>query len=1096
MFGKFVSLDESTSKRKRFDVARILISTPVMEFISRPVTITIKGAQFKIKVTEEESTEHLFRLKSDYAFSNHEESEDSEAWSLGSNAQSEYGKEAYGIQGRSSHYVEEQDAMNVADDDVAFARWREEEKSVNQMEDEEDRKLKEKMESRVAVDVSQARNLNLDSLEVVPDSLMCLESQEAANGRDNKCQAEEEVRGSLERGEDDELTQRETDGPNEDGLAARNTQNSEKAFMGDPSGGRPDGPMAEMGPMAQNTDDNTKEDGLEPKNKRNIGKQMNTEETTGNFWKETDSDLGGTADWIDRANRQNLRSKPKRKKARKARLCLEVYKMSRICKEAMIQKKGKGKGSHACSPTEKLPDFLPGSQSLTAGASVGDSDIMKRNQSFRANQKHRGAKEIWETAKEIGLVANGNEEEITQKIEQMEIRDRKAKDRLRKQCDEEDKTGVLGFWGQNKVPVYIVNVYSPCDIEGKRLLWEEIKKAVTTSRGNWCVLGDFNAVKSQHERVGSSGNIREMREFKQFIHDSGLVDLPLVGRKFTCYHSNGNAISRLDRILLSEEWLLNWEDVTQWGLKRTISDHCPVILKNEKVDWGPKPFRLFDVWMEKPGFRELVEETWQSTEVQGWKGFCLKEKLKKLKNALKSWSHNYMEEVDQKIANAEQIIADLDKKGEGQQLSEEEIEERREGFAELWKNTRIKNRMWQQKAKRTWLREGDANTAFYHKCFQNRKRRNEINSILVNGRRCEEVAVVKEEIAKHFQNLFTEEMWSRPKLENISFEQISEAQNCFLTAPFTEEEIRAVVWDCDSSKAPGPDGLNFRFVKLFWGTIKKEIMEFIQEFHDTGRLVKGANESFVVLIPKVNDPEKIEEYRPISLIGVMYKILSKLLANRLRNVLDGVIGDTQMAFIAGRQLPESVVIANEVLDEVKNKKRKSFFFKADFEKAYDNVCWNFLDSMMNKMGFSEKWRKWIQECLKTASISVLINGSPSQQIKMSKGLRQGDPLSPFLFLLVAEGLNGLIMKAISKGLLEGIKVGKGELSISHLQFADDTLIMGEAKEENIWAVKCIMRSFELVSGLKINYAKSQLMGVNVEEEWWQSKKHHVLERAD
>ncbi|GLU15614.1 hypothetical protein SLE2022_320890 [Rubroshorea leprosula] len=139
--------------------------------------------------------------------------------------------------------------------------------------------------------------------------------------------------------------------------------------------------------------------------------------------------------------------------------------------------------------------------------------------------------------------------------------------------------------------------------------------------------------------------------------------------------------------------------------------------------------------------------------------------------------------------------------------------------------------------------------------------------------------------------------------------------------------------------------------------------------------------------------------------------------------------------------------------------------------------------MMNKMGFSEKWRKWIQECLKTASISVLINGSPSQQIKMSKGLRQGDPLSPFLFLLVAEGLNGLIMKAVSKGLLEGIKVGKGELSISHLQFADDTLIMGEAKEENIWAVKYIMRSFELVSGLKINYAKSQLMGVNVEEEW-------------
>ncbi|GKU94606.1 hypothetical protein SLEP1_g8071 [Rubroshorea leprosula] len=354
-----------------------------------------------------------------------------------------YGEEAYGVEGRSSHFVEEQDAMKVADDDVAFARWREEDKSVNQREDEEDRKSKEKLDSRVAVDFSQASNLNSESLEVVPDSLMWLEFQEAANGRDNKCQAQGEVTGILERGEDDELTKRETDGPNEDGLVAKNTQISEKDIMGDPSGGRPNGLMAEKGPKAQNSDANTKEDGLDEKNKRNIGKPINTKEATGNFWKETDSDLGGTADWIDRANRQNLRSKPKRKKARKARLCLEVYKKSRICKEAAIQKRGKGKRGHACSLTEKIPEFIPGSQSLTAGASVGDSDIMKRNQSLRANQKHRGAKEIWETAKEIGLVANGNEEAITQKIEQMEIRDRKAKDGLRKQCDEKDKTGIL-----------------------------------------------------------------------------------------------------------------------------------------------------------------------------------------------------------------------------------------------------------------------------------------------------------------------------------------------------------------------------------------------------------------------------------------------------------------------------------------------------------------------------------------------------------------------------------------------------------------------------------------------------------------------------
>ncbi|GLT48339.1 hypothetical protein SLA2020_219710 [Shorea laevis] len=215
----------------------------------------------------------------------------------------------------------------------------------------------------------------------------------------------------------------------------------------------------------------------------------------------------------------------------------------------------------------------------------------------------------------------------------------------------------------------------------------------------------------------------------------------------------------------------------------------------------------------------------------------------------------------------------------------------------------------------------------------------------------------------------------------------------------------------------------------------------------------------------------------------MYKILAKILANRLKKVLESIIREQQMAFIRGRQLMDGVVIANEVIDEAKKKKKKSFLLKIDFEKAYDKVSWSFLDHMMQKMGFCEKWRLWIGECLRTSLVSVLVNGSPSRQFKVSRGLRQGDPLSPFLFLIIAEGLNRLVSEAVKKRKLEGVEVGNRGFRILHLQYADDTILFGAATDENVWAMKGILRAFELVSGLKINFNKSQLVGICVEDEW-------------
>ncbi|GKV16208.1 hypothetical protein SLEP1_g26884 [Rubroshorea leprosula] len=311
-------------------------------------------------------------------------------------------------------------------------------------------------------------------------------------------------------------------------------------------------------------------------------------------------------------------------------------------------------------------------------------------------------------------------------------------------------------------------------------------------------------------------------------------------------------------------------------------------------------------------------------------------------------------------------------------------------------------------------------------------RRNEINNIQVNGKQLQEVAKLKEEVAKYFQELCTEDKWQRPKLDGINFKQLSHTDNELLMAKFSKEEVKNTVWDCEPTKSPRPDGFNFKFIKTMWEDIKHDIIGFAQEFHEHGKLVRGSNASFIVLIPKVGNPQRIEEYRPILLIGVMYKILAKLLANHLRKVLDKIIGEQQMAFIKGRQLLDGMVIANEVIDEAKRKKMKSFLLKVDCEKAYDKVCLDLIDYMLLRIRFTITWRNWVKECLQSSTISILINESPTRQFPVSKGTRQGDLLSSFLFLIVAEGLNGLMSSAVDKKLYKGVRIGNGDVMVSHL----------------------------------------------------------------
>jgi hypothetical protein len=243
----------------------------------------------------------------------------------------------------------------------------------------------------------------------------------------------------------------------------------------------------------------------------------------------------------------------------------------------------------------------------------------------------------------------------------------------------------------------------------------------------------------------------------------------------------------------------------------------------------------------------------------------------------------------------------------------------------------------------------------------------------VDGVTLEGVHPIRQVVFSHFANHFKARDVVRPGVENLRFRRLSGVEGSGLTRPFSESEVKAAVWDCDSFKSPGPDGVNFGFIKDFWEDMKGEVMRFITEFHRNGKLTKGLNSTFIALIPRVDSPQRLNDFRPISLVGSLYKIL----ANRLRIVIGSVISETQTAFVKDRHILDNILIANEVVDEARRLKKELLLFKVDFEKAYDSVDWGYLDAVMGKMGFPTLWRKWIRECVSTATASVLVNGSPT-----------------------------------------------------------------------------------------------------------------------
>ena len=386
---------------------------------------------------------------------------------------------------------------------------------------------------------------------------------------------------------------------------------------------------------------------------------------------------------------------------------------------------------------------------------------------------------------------------------------------------------------------------------------------------------------------------------------------------------------------------------------------------------------------------------------------------------------------------------------------------------------------WAQRSQIAWLKHGDKNTKFFHSKASQRQRRNMIHGVRDQQNIwVDEVEDIANVATNYFENLFSLGSCDRMEecLEAVQHKVTPDMKE-IPSRDYSAEEIKAVLFQMGPTKAPGPYSMNALFYQKFWHIVGDDVIAVVLDFLNSGNMNFELNYTNIVLIPKNKSPERMSDYRPISLCNIIYKIIFKVMANRLKQILPNLISPTQSAFVPSRLITDNVLVAYETLHSMhckKKGKKGALGLKLDISKAYDRVKWAFLEKIMYNLGFPEAWIERVMSCVSTLSFSIRINGKAYGNIIPTTGLRQGDPLLLYLFLLCAKRFTTLLTRAKEEGRLHGVSLCRRAPRITHLLFDDDSLLFCQANQEEVQCITDTLQLYAASSGQCINFEKSSV----------------------
>ncbi|GJZ97390.1 RNA-directed DNA polymerase, eukaryota, reverse transcriptase zinc-binding domain protein [Tanacetum coccineum] len=559
----------------------------------------------------------------------------------------------------------------------------------------------------------------------------------------------------------------------------------------------------------------------------------------------------------------------------------------------------------------------------------------------------------------------------------------------------------------------------------RRSLWDDLRRYKNiTNGGPWLLMGDFNVTLNMDEHSAGGSKISgDMIEFRECINDIEVEDSNYSGLFYTWIKSpskpDTSILKKFDRVMFNAEFINKYGDAHARFHPFLTSDHSPVVLHiPNSLDKKKKSFKFSNFIADKAEFLEVVRNDWRC-DCEGYNMYKLVKKMKRMKIPLNNLAW--------KNGNLFQNVKNLKEELKKAQVDVEanpnckKVKEKLSGILQEY-NEAIKDeeKILAQKAKVRWLSEGDKNSKYFHNAIKSRMHTNRIMGVYDSQGSWFQGEDVAKQFVKHFETFLgnNNEVEEIDSPDELFSNKLTKDESEYMVRDVTDAEIKEAMFGIGNDKAPGPDGFTAMFFKRSWDIVGKDVCEAIKE--------------------------------PIACCNVIYKCISKIITKRLQGCLDKLVNINQSAFIPGRLIQDNLLITQELLKGYNRKNGPPRCgLKIDIAKAYDTVNWEFLEQILTHFGMHKKVIGWIMMCVTSAAFSISVNGERHGYFKSGRGLRQGDPMSPYLFTLVMEVLTLMVQRRVNHKSVEVLKQGLMEFSkVSGLipNMNKSTIFFGSVKE--------------------------------------------------